>query len=52
MEKNEIFEKHNIFQQDFVDIATHQLRNPILPIVGFSKTLKSKIKDSDDAGIS
>ena len=44
--KNEILEKHNIFQQDFLDIATHQLRNPILPIVGFSKTLKSKIKDS------
>ena len=44
--KNEILEKHNMFQQDFLDIATHQLRNPILPIVGFSKTLKSKIKDS------
>ena len=46
MEKNETLEKHNIFQQDFIDIASHQLRNPILPIVGFSKTLKSKIKDS------
>jgi two-component system aerobic respiration control sensor histidine kinase ArcB len=46
IEKNEILNKHNIFQQDFIDIATHQLRNPILPIVGFSKTLKSKIKDS------
>src|SRR6476620_3514680 len=46
IEKNEVLEKHNIFQQDFIDIATHQLRNPILPIIGFSKTLKSKIKDS------
>ena len=46
IEKNEILKKHNIFQQDFIDIATHQLRNPILPIIGFSKTLKSKIKDS------
>src|SRR5919112_1448072 len=46
LEKNDILEKHNIFQQDFLDIATHQLRNPILPIVGFSKTLKSKIRDS------
>jgi two-component system, OmpR family, aerobic respiration control sensor histidine kinase ArcB len=45
VEKNETLEKHNIFQQDFMDIATHQLRNPILPIIGFSKTLKSKIKD-------
>jgi CheY-like chemotaxis protein/two-component sensor histidine kinase len=46
IEKNETLEKHNTFQRDFIDIATHQLRNPILPIVGFSKNLKSKIKDS------
>ncbi len=46
MEKNKTLEKHNIFQQDFIDIASHQLRNPILPIVGFSKTLRSKIQDS------
>ena len=52
MEKNETLEKHNIFQQDFMDIATHQLRNPILPIIGFSKTLKSKINDSNDVRIS
>ncbi|MGN6559214.1 MAG: hybrid sensor histidine kinase/response regulator [Candidatus Nitrosocosmicus sp.] len=45
IEKNEVLEEHTIFQQDFIDIATHQLRNPILPILGFSKTLKSKIKD-------
>jgi len=47
IDKNNILEKRNIFQQDFVDIASHQLRNPILPIIGFSKTLKSKIKDPD-----
>ena len=46
IEKNETLEKHNTFQRDFIDIATHQLRNPILPIIGFSKNLKSKIKDS------
>ncbi len=46
VEKNKSLEKHNIFQQDFIDIASHQLRNPILPIIGFSKILKSKIKDS------
>lgn len=46
IEKNKSLEKHNIFQQDFIDIASHQLRNPILPIIGFSKILKSKIKDS------
>jgi len=45
IKKNETLEKRNIFQQDFIDIASHQLRNPILPIVGFSKILKSKIKD-------
>jgi signal transduction histidine kinase len=46
VEKNKSLEKRNIFQQDFIDIASHQLRNPILPIIGFSKILKSKIKDS------
>lgn len=45
IDKNNILEKRNIFQQDFVDIASHQLRNPILPIIGFSKTLKSKTDD-------
>lgn len=48
--KNEILDKRNIFQQDFVDIATHQLRNPILPILGFSKTLRSKINDPELIG--
>jgi two-component system, OmpR family, aerobic respiration control sensor histidine kinase ArcB len=46
VEKNETLEKHKVFQQDFIDIASHQLRNPILPIIGFSKTLRSKIHDS------
>ena len=52
IDKNIILEKRNIFQQDFVDIASHQLRNPILPIIGFSKTLKSKIKDPEYVGLS
>src|SRR5690606_26285499 len=47
LEMNTVLEKRNIFQQDSVDIASHQLRNPILPIIGFSKTLKAKIKDPD-----
>ena len=47
IEKNETLEKRNVFQQDFIDIASHQLRNPILPIIGFSKTLKTKITDSN-----
>jgi two-component system aerobic respiration control sensor histidine kinase ArcB len=46
-EKNETLEKRSVFQQDFIDIASHQLRNPILPIIGFSKTLKTKITDSN-----
>ena len=46
VEKDEVLENHCMFQQDFIDIATHRLRNPILPILGFSKTLKSKINDS------
>ena len=52
MEKNETLEKHNIFQQDFIDIASHQLRNPILPIVGFSKDFKVKNKRFNHVRIS
>ncbi len=43
--KNENLDRRSTFQQDFIEIASHQLRNPIVPILGFSKTLKSKISD-------
>lgn len=36
----------NNFQKDFINIAAHELRNPIQPILGLSEVLSSLIKDS------
>ena len=32
-------------QQEFIDIAAHELRNPIQPILGLTEVLQSQIKD-------
>jgi signal transduction histidine kinase len=34
-------------KDDFVNIAAHELRNPIQPILGLTQILRSKIKDSE-----
>ena len=34
-------------QKEFIDIAAHELRTPIQPIVGLSEVLQSKIKDNN-----
>jgi two-component system sensor histidine kinase VicK len=34
-------------QKDFIDIATHELRTPIQPILGFVEILKDKAKDEN-----
>ena len=34
-------------QKEFIEIAAHELRTPIQPILGFSKIVKDKIKDKD-----
>src|SRR5215212_3714361 len=34
-------------QNEFINIAAHELRTPIQPILGLSETLKSKIKDNE-----
>jgi len=34
-------------QDEFINIAAHELRTPIQPILGLSETLKSKIKDNE-----
>jgi signal transduction histidine kinase len=46
----ELFEKMKeieLLERDFVNIAAHELRNPIQPIIGFSELLYSKI-DNDE----
>ena len=39
---------HNKTQREFIDIAAHELRTPIQPIVGFSELLSERIKDNEN----
>jgi two-component system sensor histidine kinase VicK len=42
----ELFEKlklHDNMQRDFLDIATHELRTPIQPIVGLAEILRARV---------
>ena len=46
----ELFEKMKeveILEKDFINIAAHELRNPIQPILGFSELLYSRIEDQE-----
>src|SRR5438093_10820241 len=46
----ELFEKMKEvekLQKDFINIAAHELRNPIQPIIGFSELLYSKIENHE-----
>lgn len=46
----ELFEKMKeveLLEKDFVNIAAHELRNPIQPIIGFSELLYSKIDNQE-----
>ncbi|HJT49206.1 MAG TPA: HAMP domain-containing sensor histidine kinase [Nitrososphaeraceae archaeon] len=45
-ELNEQLKTHNKMQKDFIDVAAHELRTPIQPILGLSQVLRSKIKNS------
>ena len=49
--QNELYEQlkmHDKMQKEFIDIAAHELRTPIQPILGLSQILQSKIKDNDN----
>ncbi len=46
----ELYEKvklHDTLQKDFVNIAAHELRNPIQPILVLSESLKTRVTDSE-----
>lgn len=48
---NKRLESHNIIQQEFINIAAHELRTPIQPILGLSEIAlarNEKILDRDD----
>jgi signal transduction histidine kinase len=49
--QNELYEQlkmHDKMQKEFIDVAAHELRTPIQPILGLSQILLSKIKDNDN----
>jgi two-component system sensor histidine kinase VicK len=48
--QTELYERlrlHDIMQKEFINIAAHELRTPIQPILGLSEILQSKIKDNE-----
>jgi signal transduction histidine kinase len=43
---NERLKVHDRMQQDFINVAAHELRTPIQPILGLSQILRTKAKDN------
>src|SRR5437763_14501954 len=41
----EQLKRHDKMQKDFINIAAHELRTPIQPILGLTEILRSRIKD-------
>jgi signal transduction histidine kinase len=50
-EANEQLKVHNKIQNDFINIAAHELRTPIQPILGLSEILRSKIIPTGGSGV-
>jgi signal transduction histidine kinase len=49
--QTELYEQlktHDKMQREFIDIAAHELRTPIQPILGLSQVLQSKIKTDNN----
>lgn len=46
-EANEQLKNHDKMQQEFINIAAHELRTPIMPILGFAEVLEEELKDDD-----
>jgi signal transduction histidine kinase len=44
---NEQLQIHDRMQKDFINIAAHELRTPIQPILGLSKIVKDRINDKE-----
>jgi pimeloyl-CoA synthetase len=42
--QHELLKKHDKMQKDFINIAAHELRNPIQP----SEVLRSRTKNADE----
>lgn len=50
VEANEMLKAHDKMQTEFVNIAAHELRTPIQPIIGVIELLKSKKGKNDNGG--
>src|SRR5919202_1053832 len=46
-EAHEQLKTHDKMQQEFINIAAHELRTPIQPILGLTQVLSSKIQDRE-----
>ena len=46
---NEQLKVHGRMQREFIDIAAHELRTPIQPILGLTQILSSRIKNTEEA---
>jgi signal transduction histidine kinase len=46
-ESNKQLKVHDKMQKEFINIAAHELRTPIQPILGLSEVLQSKMNDSE-----
>jgi signal transduction histidine kinase len=44
---NEELKNHDKLQKEFINIAAHELRTPIQPILTLTEVLRSKIKDTE-----
>jgi signal transduction histidine kinase len=45
-EANEQLRAHDIIQKEFINIAAHELRNPIQPILSLIEVVRRKENDS------
>jgi signal transduction histidine kinase len=46
-EANEQLKKHDKTQKEFINIAAHELRTPIQPILGLTQVIYSKINEDE-----
>jgi two-component system sensor histidine kinase VicK len=44
----EQLKRHDKIQKEFINIAAHELRNPIQPIIGLSEVLRSRTRNTDE----
>ena len=47
-EANEQLKVHDKMQKEFINIAAHELRTPIQPILGLSEVVKNKLNEQED----